>query len=83
MPLRDTVLDPLPIPGGSILLLPGGRCIVQLDRLPDDASDPAREYINKYLSVLASMGHVGYVGTVDQFAIVREAAEREERERDT
>ena len=83
MPLRDTVLDPIQFAGGSILLLPGGRCIIQLDRLDEDASDVAHAYANRYLSVLADMGHTAFVGSPAQFAIVREAAEREERERDT
>lgn len=70
---RDTPLDPIPFAGGSILLLPGGRCIVQLDALPEDAPDAVREYTNRYLSVLADLGHVGYVGSPAQFALVREA----------
>jgi hypothetical protein len=71
--LRDTPLDPIAFAGGSILLLPGGRCIVQLDELPEDASDVARDYANRYLAVLGNLGHTAYVGSVAEFGIVREA----------
>lgn len=70
---RDTPLDPIAFAGGSILLLPGGRCIVQLDPLPDDAPDTVRDATNRYLAVLGDLGHVAYVGTPAEFAIVREA----------
>ena len=75
--LRDTPIDPIPIANGSILLLPEGKAIVQLDPLPDAASDWEREYMNRYLAILADMGHVAYIGTPAQFGLVREATRNE------
>jgi len=54
-------------------LLPGGRSVIQFDALPDDASDAQKEYFNRYLATIASLGHAVYVGSVTEFAQQREA----------
>lgn len=71
-------IDPIPFAGGSILLCEGGRCIVQLDRLDEHAPDSARAHVNRFLSLLADLGHTGFVGDQSQFAIVREATRDED-----
>jgi len=66
-------IDPIPFAGGSILLCDGGRCVVQFNPLPESASDWEKEYTNRYLSALAALGHVAYVGEPSEFALVAEA----------